>query len=207
MEVRLRTPWFTGTYLVFIGLIWIINAGFFYAQRASAPMVYEAGQEVLAQARNGLDYLRENDPGNLTPHRQAYSDLQRDLIEFKIHHIDAAPLLDIVVSVLAVITALLYISAGMALFLRRFSGGWMLVRGAMGGVLLHYVLITMDFILTMLPINRRVQSLLDVFGVKGSLGVDGKVGLFVGGFALAALVFYGLFPWWLWRRIKLQNKG
>ena len=196
-----RTPWLSGTYLIFISLFWLLNAGYFYAQRVSAPLVYSAGQDVLTEARNGLNYLQKNDPGNLTEHRIAYEHLQRLLEDYKAKHIDRIPLTDILVSVLAGLTALIYLSSGVALFLRRGGGAWLLVRAGMTGIVFHYAAIIADFIFGMGPINEAVNRLLDVFGIQHSGGgVTGPVIWIGGGLLMATMVFYMVVPYLLWRR-------
>lgn len=202
-----RTPWICAIYLIVISLVWLLNASFYQVQRMSAPIIYHAGQDVLTEARKGLDYLRKNDPGDLRPHQEAYQDLQKLLLEYKVNHMDKAALLDLSVSVLAVVTALLYFCSGIGLFARRIAGAWVCVRGGMIGIALHYGLVLGDFLQTMIPINNSVNRLLDVFGVDSVGGLSGPVIWVVAGFALASGLFYVWIPALMWRRFTRKSQS
>lgn len=203
-----RTPWLLATYLILLSLIWALNGGYFLAQRASATMVFSAGQDVLTEARKGLAWLQENDPGHLTEHRVAYHHLQQLLLAHKAEYDRGTPWGDIAVSVLALLTALAYCLTGILLFMRRVPAAWKVVRAGMSGVALHYVLITVDFCRTMVPLNTAVNRLLDVFGIKhGGGGVTGPVLWIVAGFLAATVVFYVVVPVWRMRVLLGGGEG
>ena len=197
-----RTPWLLATYLILLSILWTLNAGFFIAQRASSTMINVAGQDVLTAARKGLVWLQENDPGNFTEHRVAYHHLQQLLLAYKAEYDRGTPAIDLIVSVLAAVTALIYLVTAILLFARRVPAAWTWLRCGMAGVGLHYALITIDFCRTMVPLNTAVNRLLDVFGIEhdGS-GVAGPVYWVVAGIFVVNVLFYVILPVWRFRRM------
>lgn len=201
-----RVPWVSALYVIFIGLVWILNAGIVFSHPISAPMIYEAGQDVLTEARKGLTYLQNEGPGDLTEHRVAYGDLQRILMEYKSKYMDRTPSIVYAICGIAIITSLLYVGSGIMLFCKNLGGAWVAMRCGMIGVFSNYSLMFFEYYQTGHRLNVAVERLLQVFGIKEGLGgIPREIIIFAGGIMLAAFVFYIVVPLLIHQRLSHQS--
>lgn len=154
---------FVWIYLVCVGFSWLLGStNHVMLERDASISIYQTGVSMLSQADTAIATYKFDNDEVKAQYYARYEEFKSYLSNLKRNDIDRLPWKGLLIGLVAFCTALAYILAGVKIFKRSLTAIKFLKWG-IGGFFMHYLLLVVLDLSTLLPLNRRIVNIFLVF--------------------------------------------